>query len=57
LLNDHLKSIEDRRSEALSIRDSLSDLVDTELKVIHENEKEYHRLQSEHYRLQQQIEE
>ena len=41
----------------MSIRDSLGDLVDMELKVIHENEGEYHRLQSEHYRLQQQIEE
>jgi hypothetical protein len=43
--------------EALTIRDSLAELVDTELKVIHDNEKEYHRLQSEQYRVQQLIEE
>jgi hypothetical protein len=43
--------------EALTIRDSLAELVDTELKVIHNNEKEYHRLQSEQYRVQQLIEE
>ena len=51
-LQEHLKSIEDRRREAKSIRDGLNDQVDTELKIIQDNEQEYHRLQSEHYKLQ-----
>lgn len=51
-LQEHLKSIEDRRRDAKSIRDALNDQVDTELKIIQDNEQEYHRLQSEHYKLQ-----
>ncbi len=50
-LNEHQKAITDLKSQAQSIRDSLNDAVDTELKIINENEVEYHRLQSEQYRL------
>ena len=56
-LTEHLKAIEDRRREAQSIREALAESVDGELKIIHENEHEYHRLQSEHHKLQSQIEE
>lgn len=52
-LNEHLRAISDRKNEASSIFDSLNNAVDQEIKVIHDNEQEYHRLQSEHYRLQQ----
>lgn len=56
-LTEHLKAIHDRRRETNSIRDALADTVEGELKIIQENEQEYHRLQSEHHKLQQQIEE
>ena len=51
-LTEHFKAIHDRRKEAESIRGALTDSVDGELKIIHDNENEYHRLQSEHYKLQ-----
>ena len=50
-LAENLKAIEDRRREAQSIREALAESVDGELKIIHENEHEYHRLQSEHHKL------
>jgi len=56
-LNEHQAAINDRKKEALLIRKTLNDDVDSELKIIHDNEQEYHRLQSEQYRLQQIIEE
>lgn len=34
----------DRKKEALGIKDSLLDVVDSELKIINKNEQEYHRL-------------
>lgn len=34
LLNEHSMAILDRKKEALTIRDSLSDVVDSELKII-----------------------
>jgi hypothetical protein len=51
-LQEHMKAIVDRRREAKLIREALGDQVESELKIIHENEQEYHRLQSEHYKLQ-----
>lgn len=51
-LTEHIKAINDRRKEAESIRGALTDSVEVELKIIHDNENEYHRLQSEHYKLQ-----
>lgn len=56
-LTEHIKAISDRRTEAESIRGALKDSVEVELKVIQDNETEYHRLQSEHYKLQLQIDE
>jgi hypothetical protein len=44
LLNEHSKAIIDRKKEALGIKDSLLDVVDSELKIISKNEQEYHRL-------------
>jgi hypothetical protein len=44
LLNEHHKAILDRKKDALTIKSSLTDVVDTELKIINENEQEYHRL-------------
>lgn len=44
LLNEHSKAILDRKNEALGIKDSLSEVVDSELKTINKNEQEYHRL-------------
>lgn len=44
LLNEHSKAIMDRKKEALGIKDSLLDVVDSELKIINKNEQEYHRL-------------
>jgi hypothetical protein len=44
LLNEHSKAILDRKKEALGIKDSLSDVVDSELNIISKNEQEYHRL-------------
>lgn len=52
ILNEHSKAISDLKNQTFSIRENLSDVVDSGLKVIHENEQEYHRLQSEQYRLQ-----
>lgn len=56
-LNEHYHAICDIKRQTLSIKDTLNEVVDSELKIIHENEQEYHRLQSEHYRLQQLLEE
>ena len=47
ILNEHAKALQDLKNQTFSIRENLSDVVDSELKVIHENEQEYHRLQSE----------
>lgn len=44
LLNEHSKAILDRKKEAQGIKDSLLDVVDSELKIINKNEQEYHRL-------------
>jgi hypothetical protein len=44
LLNEHSKAITDRKKEAIGIKDSLLDVVDSELKIISKNEQEYHRL-------------
>jgi hypothetical protein len=43
-LSEHLKAIHDRRRETNSIRDALAENVEGELKIIQENEQEYHRL-------------
>lgn len=52
-LNEHSRAIADLKRHTLSIKDTLSSVVDAELKIIHDNEQEYHRLQSKQYRLQQ----
>jgi hypothetical protein len=43
-ISEHLKAIHDRRRETNSIRDALEENVEGELKIIQENEQEYHRL-------------
>ena len=43
-LTEHLRSLVDLKSQSLQIKKSLTDLVDSELKIIHENESEYHKL-------------
>lgn len=43
-LNEHAKAISDLKIQTTQIRDTLNDIVDSELKIIHENEHEYHRL-------------